>query len=132
MYMPIKQCTRFTRVILTIASERKIVVIRYSYTLNRILDRKIRVQTQLIRVEGCMLTIVVIMFVIRVYTLGVQGYEKLVYRLIQCSSPRKSLVKGERFIRGRRETRLEDSFFDWSSVQFVSDHNWLEFIRYLR
>lgn len=98
--MPIKQCTRFTRVILTIASERKIVVIRYSYTLNRILDRKIRVQTQLIRVEGCMLTIVVIMFVIRVYTLGVQGYEKLVYRLIQCSSPRKSLVKGERFIRG--------------------------------
>ena len=130
--MPIKQCTRFTRVILTIASERKIVVIRYSYTLNRILDRKIRVQTQLIRVEGCMLTIVVIMFVIRVYTLGVQGYEKLVYRLIQCSSPRKSLVKGERFIRGRRETRLEDSFVDWSSVQFVSDHNWLEFIRYLR
>ena len=94
---------------------------------------KNRMPMQLTRVEGSMcLTIVVIMFVIRVYTLGVQGYEKLVYRLIQCSSPRKSLVKGERFIRGRRETRLEDSFFDWSSVQFVSDHNWLVFIRYLR
>ena len=25
---------------------------------------------------------------------------KTVYRLIECSSPRKSLVKGERFVRG--------------------------------
>ena len=28
---------------------------------------------------------------------------KIVYRLILCSSPRKSLVKGERFIRGIEE-----------------------------
>ena len=31
------------------------------------------------------------------------GYRKIVYRLVKCSSPRKSLVKGERFIRGVEE-----------------------------
>ena len=37
-----------------------------------------------------------------------QGHEKLVYRLnhSDCSSPRKSLVKGERFIRAEGKPEL--------------------------
>ena len=35
-----------------------------------------------------------------------QGQEKFLRRLLQCSPPRKSLVKGERFIRDWRETRV--------------------------
>ncbi len=33
------------------------------------------------------------------------GLNKLVYRLILCSSPRKSLVKGERFMRGLKRNQ---------------------------
>ena len=36
---------------------------------------------------------------------AVAGLNKLVYRLIECSSPRKSLVKGERFIRGMKRNQ---------------------------
>ena len=40
-------------------------------------------------------------------TLLSQGFKKTVYRLIECSSPRKSLVKGERFIRGLKRNQSE-------------------------
>ena len=33
------------------------------------------------------------------------GYRKIVYRLVNCPSPRKSLVKGERFIRGMKRNQ---------------------------
>ena len=35
-----------------------------------------------------------------------QGGKKLVYRLVECSPPRKSLVKGERFMRNEGKPEL--------------------------